>query len=516
VFGVANFIDDNIKQTIFLDVNFLDTLGDNTFEYCLYTLLTETLDLSAFTDKYKNKKVGRKAYPPALLLRVIFYAYYRGITSSRVIERMCKTDLKFMALAVGRSPHFTTIADFVSGNCEEMSTLFHKVLMICSESGLIGKTHFAIDGCKLPSDASKQWSGKHKSLQKKSDKMRAAAQKIIDKHLSHDSDKNDASDSKKSERQTIETLLKQADKIDTFLAGNEKRMGAGKQKKEVMSNITDNDSTKMTTSKGTIQGYNCQTASDEKHQIVVCAEAVGVGSDQSSLKPMIEGIRNNLSEDVFDNGALLTADTGYSSADNMDYVYGEGINAVIPDHQFRQRDERIADSETYQDHKEMRKKTRNDKAKSNKVVIPSSEFFIDTEGKRCVCPNGKQMLYLGDHFKGTRGNYMRFRGKLADCRSCPMQSSCMKKPIKDQGRQLSVCINTAETESCLELMKKRIDSDQGRREYARRMWTIEPVFGNITSNKRLNRIGLRGKAKATAQWLMYCMVHNIEKYWRYA
>jgi transposase len=126
VFGVANFIDDNIKQTIFLDVNFLDTLGDNTFEYFLYTLLTETLDLSAFTDKYKNKKVGRKAYSP-VLLRVIFYAYYCGIISSRVIERMYKTDLKFMELAVGRSPHFTTIADFVSGNCEEMSTLFHKI-----------------------------------------------------------------------------------------------------------------------------------------------------------------------------------------------------------------------------------------------------------------------------------------------------------------------------------------------------------------------------------------------------
>ena len=46
------------------------------------------------------------------------------------------------------------------------------------------------------------------------------------------------------------------------------------------------------------------------------------------------------------------------------------------------------------------------------------------------------------------------------------------------------------------------------------MWTIEPVFGNITSNKGLNRIGLRGEVKATAQWLMYCMVHNIEKLWK--
>ena len=513
---MANFIDDNINQTVFLDVNFLDTLGENTFEFSLYTLLTDTLDLSEFTDKYKNKKSGRKAYPPALLLRVIFYAYYRGITSSRVIERMCKTDLKFMALAAGRTPHFTTIADFVSGNTNAMTSLFYKVLMICCQSGLVGKEHFAIDGCKLPSDASKEWSGKHKDLQKKSNKMKAAAQKIIDKHLCNDNDKDPNSGDKKRELQTIDTLLKNAGKIDEFLKDNEKRIGTGRRKNEVMSNVTDNESTKMTTSKGTIQGYNCQTASDELHQIVIYAEATGVGSDQSALKPMIEGIRKNLSEDIFDNGILVTADTGYSSVDNMDYLHAEGINAVVPDNQFRKRDKRIVDSETYQGHKELRKKTRKDKPKTTATAIPATEFFVNYEAKTCVCPNGKQMMFQGDHFKGTRGNYMRFRGKLADCRSCPMQSTCMKKPVKDQGRQVSFYADYIETDSCLELMKRRIDSEQGRREYGRRMWTIEPVFGNITSNKGLNRISLRGKAKATAQWLMYCMVHNIEKYWRYA
>jgi hypothetical protein len=46
------------------------------------------------------------------------------------------------------------------------------------------------------------------------------------------------------------------------------------------------------------------------------------------------------------------------------------------------------------------------------------------------------------------------------------------------------------------------------------MRTIEPVFENITSNKGLNRIGLRGEVKATAQWLIYCMVHNTEKLWK--
>ena len=64
-------------------------------------------------------------------------------------------------------------------------------------------------------------------------------------------------------------------------------------------------------------------------------------------------------------------------------------------------------------------------------------------------------------------------------------------------------------------MKQKIDSEEGRRLYARRMWTVEPVFGNITSNKRLDEFSLRGKAKVTGQWLLYGLVQNIEKLWRY-
>ncbi|MFT5550420.1 MAG: transposase, partial [Candidatus Azotimanducaceae bacterium] len=111
---MSNFLDDNLNQSVFFDINYLEVLRSNTFEYCLYHLLENDEIVSDFYARYKNKNVGRKAYPPALLLRVIFYAYYRGHTSSRVIERLCKTDLKFIALAAGRQPHFTTIANFVS------------------------------------------------------------------------------------------------------------------------------------------------------------------------------------------------------------------------------------------------------------------------------------------------------------------------------------------------------------------------------------------------------------------
>ena len=67
-------------------------------------------------------------------------------------------------------------------------------------------------------------------------------------------------------------------------------MGQGKRRKEVKSNITDNESGKMTTSKGTIQGYNGVATVDKKHQIIIDAQAFGEGQEHHTLKPVLETV----------------------------------------------------------------------------------------------------------------------------------------------------------------------------------------------------------------------------------
>jgi hypothetical protein len=331
--------------------------------------------------------------------------------------------------------------------------------------------------------------------------------------LSNDSDKRGGNNITADQQQTIDTLMRNAKKIDNFLSTNEPRMGQGRRKQEVQSNITDNQSAKMTTSKGTIQGMACVTAADEKHQIIVHAQAFGMGQEQATLKPMVEGIKKNFGNGIFNPSLVLTADTGFSSEATMQYLFDENINAVVPDNQFRKRNPVFSDSDFYKKHKELRKKTRKDKSKTN-MAMHSSEFKVSFSSNTCICPAGKELKFLGDDYEGVKGFYTRFLGELEDCRNCSMQSKCMRNPVKEKGRQVSFLNDGQEKITCLDLMKQKIDSPEGRRMYSRRMWTIEPVFGNITSNKGLNRIGLRGEAKATAQWLMYCMVHNIEKLWK--
>jgi hypothetical protein len=64
-------------------------------------------------------------------------------------------------------------------------------------------------------------------------------------------------------------------------------------------------------------------------------------------------------------------------------------------------------------------------------------------------------------------------------------------------------------------MKRKIDTEQARYQYGRRLGTVEPVFVNLCSVRRLRRFSLRGKHRVNTQWLLYCLVHNIGKVQRY-
>ena len=83
----------------------------------------------------------------------------------------CRENVTFMALTCGQRPDHSTIAAFVSSMQEEILPLFRDVLLVCEESGLLSGTLFALDGCKLPSNASKEWSGKISDLLRKKEKM---------------------------------------------------------------------------------------------------------------------------------------------------------------------------------------------------------------------------------------------------------------------------------------------------------------------------------------------------------
>ena len=322
---MAKFKSYDYNQTSMVVINFEEQLQPGTFEHAIHYLIDERLDLSVFHPQYKNDGGGRPAYDPAILLKIILFAYSKGITSSREIQWCCETNIIFKALSCDTVPHFTTIASFVSSYPESIEALFEQIVLICDQEGLIGNELFAIDGCKLPSNAAKEWSGTLDELKLKRDKIRKKIRHCIKEHKKLDRRRSDDKERARRLEKSITTLDKAFNKIDQFLKTASPRMGKAKQRKEVKSNITDNESAKITSNKGTFQGYNGIAAVDKKHQIIVEARAFGEGQEYHTLRPMLEGIRERyqrlgLSDNIYQDGTIVTADTGYASEDNMQYL----------------------------------------------------------------------------------------------------------------------------------------------------------------------------------------------------
>ncbi len=214
----------DLNQTKMIPLSYADQVVEGSFEHALNEIVDEHLDLSVFEHRYHNDATGRTAYDPKVLLKIVLYGYYRGFVSSRRIAEACRRNVVFMALSADSRPHFTTIAGFVSKLEHEIASLFGDVLLYASELGLIGKEHFAVDGCGLPSEASKKWSGTHKELDEKRKKLERVAERIVQRHRERDGQEQKSPDDA-AEPENARRYRKKVAEIKDFLAKNDKKRG---------------------------------------------------------------------------------------------------------------------------------------------------------------------------------------------------------------------------------------------------------------------------------------------------
>ena len=487
---MARYKDTEKNQGRFIPVIFEEQILPGTIEYAICDIIEHHIDLSVFEARYKNDKTGAPAVPPAVLLKLILVCYSKGIFTSRDMEHAAKTNITLMAVAEGLTPDHSTIAAFVASLKDEINGIFMQVLIRCAQLDLIGGEVFALDGCKLASNASKEFSGTFKELRNKKAKLAAMLEHLMYKHREEDKKSPDDEKREKKYREKI-------DKIDDFLNTHEPRTGSGQRGREVKSNITDNESAKMKSSGGMIQGYNGLAVVDDKKQIVVAAEAFGQGQEHNLLEPLVEQTEDNLKaagkRETMD-GATVIADTNYFSEDNNRYCHDKKIDAYIPDQHFRNRDPRFG--EERQRHMRPRKN-----------LFKQGDFTYDESNNRYFCPAGKCLRAHGKmSVHGYQGR--RYWAQEKECEACLIRHRCLKKGARM--RKLFV-IDVPKPKTYSERMMEKIDTPHGRDVYSRRMGIVEPVFANIKVHKGLSRFTLRTKQKVNVQWLLFCMVHNIGK-----
>jgi transposase len=382
----------DLNQAKMIPISYSDQVVEGSFEHALNEIVEEHLDLSVFEQRYTNDATGRLAYDPKVLLKIVLYGYYKGVISSRALAEACRRNVVFIALSADTRPHFTTLAAFVSELDREIVSLFRDVLLYASELGLIGKEHFAVDGCKLPSNASKQWSGTHKELEDKRQKLERVAERIVTRHRERDLVEKGSEAALKDEKKAEHYRRKIAE-LKTFLQTRKKKQGpSGNEQK---SNLTDPESAKMSSSRGVLQGYNGLAVVDDRVQIVVHAEAHGSGYEGHLLAPIIEATRKTFGaiesgRDVF-RRAKVTADSGFHSKTVVDAVEQTGADVYIADRYYRQREPAFANATRHKERvkKEralLRRKKREARTEEKRRLFTLQDFSYDESKAQCFCP----------------------------------------------------------------------------------------------------------------------------------
>ncbi len=343
-------------RCVSVSVDLARQLLPGTFEHALNHLLGHAVDLAHFDARYRNDTTGAPTYPPAMLLKVMLFAYSQGI--------------------------------------------------------VLGREMFAIDGVKLPSNASKHRSGTRAEFTQRAEKLEKAAKSMLERHRDADTLDLEPDVAAKSTAR-LARLTQDAQQLREWLATHPT---GGRRK----SNRTDNESAKMATDKGVIQGDTGVVAVDAKHQIIVEAQAHGTGAEQERLLPVVAALAALRTSDT-----VLTADAGHHSAAKLAALAALNVTALIADPDMRKRDERFADRE----HHTNAPNPLHDKSGTAKPSVPvfaPSDFTYDADARTCVCPAGKSRYrqgasnvtngYVGEHFRGAKRH----------CAPCALRDQCLR------------------------------------------------------------------------------------------
>jgi len=480
-------------QWMFLPVNLKDQLLPGTFEYMLNDLIGNKIDISIFDNNYKNDLAGAKAIPPRALIKLIIYGYLKGVKSSRRIEELSRNNIIAKALSENMEPHWTTVAGFISSNSEKFQDTFVKVLAYCAELELIGGLDFAIDGRRLPSNASMEMSGTKEELEKKLASYRKMAEKHVAKHRKLDERGEAGKETERRYRERQKRLNRQMEKISRFLEGMEPK--GGRQITEVKSNVTDNESAMIRSSSGFLQGYIGIAAADKQNQVIISADAVGSANEGEHLPEILDNMLGNMAEASVQTpeGGKLTVlmDNNYFSEENIRACQERELEAIIPDDRYKQRLGNNNEGRRFE----------------------ADDFTYRAEENVYECPNGKELKHKRERILKGR-EYDEYRSSPSDCNACRLNAKCIKAKKKPSAvrmrRSLMVPKNSKGGTLCGE-MRKKLNTEEYQNRYAYRIQIVEPVFASITYCKGLDRFTLRGKAKVNGQWKLYCTVHNLSK-----
>lgn len=306
----------------------------------------DSLDLQAFYARYEGGGSRNQPFHPAMMVKVLVYAYATGVFSSRKIARKLHEDVAFRVLAADNFPAHRTISDFRAFHLKELSELFVQVVRLAREMGLVKLGTIAVDGTKVKANASRHKAMSYGHMLKAEAELKAQISALLQRAKTADeAEKNEpevdipaeiarrqdrldaiAQARARLEQRQRETELDKGRDPDDKPRGGRYKREFGVPEDKAQDNFTDPDSRIMTRAGGGFDAsYNAQTAVDETAHIIVAAELTNSASDAGQLPVMLKAVSDNLGQ----RPKQVLADTGYRGESVFEQLADCGMDVIV-------------------------------------------------------------------------------------------------------------------------------------------------------------------------------------------
>jgi len=441
------------------------------------------LDTSMIESTYSP--YGQRAYHPKQLLSIIFYGYMKGIRSGRKLSTACKENINFIYLSRGHQISKSTFNDFRAKHYRHFSSLFILIVKKSIMLGLCDASVSVVDGSKILSNSSKKRSKNFEKYEKWYTTLLEDIEKL-EEELACDETINNATEEElfkiSSQINTKKQLL---EKVEQQIKEFQSACDSDKYSDSITSkislddtiNLTDSDAPIMKGKKGDFNTYyNTQIGCCE-NQIITFNDVVQDGNDKKQLIPCLEGITKNTGQPI----QKALADADYGNLASFEFMEQYNIDGYVP---FRNM------NTIYQEQ-----------------PFHATNFIYNSDTDTYTCPKDKTLTFYGKKHDTKRNHtFKKYRTpKLNTCQCCPFREQCVGK--KGARRVILREIR----EHLREQMKQKLNTEEGKVIYNRRLHPVEAIFGNLKFNLGYHQFLLRGLNKVKAEFNIICSAFNLMK-----
>jgi transposase len=313
----------------------------------------ESLDLSAFYDRYEGDGRRKQPFEPRMMLKVLLYGYATGTFSSRKISTKLHEDVAYRYLGGGCFPAHRTIAEFRQRHLGEFHDVFVQVVRLSQDVGVVKLGTLVLDGTKIKANASKHKAMSYGRMRSEEKRLKREIRAITARAEQEDAAEDEEfgpdfvgdelpeelarRETRLAKIQAAKARLEQRQKEEDRSRGrspgdhNKPRRGPkfkrqfGVPSDDKQDNFTDPDSRIMKDKGGFQQCYNAHAAIEEKSQLIVATGLTHSAADVGQLEPLLEAVQVNAGQ----RPQQALADAGYKSEDNFLYLEDTGVTGYV-------------------------------------------------------------------------------------------------------------------------------------------------------------------------------------------